>query len=435
MSLAQPKAVWDTKVMPTKLKYSLVSLLICCYVTLFAGQVLSSTDPQNATSSATATVPSTPATTSDTTPPTNPILIRPADGTVTGDNKIEFVWQQSTDPNGNTVTYTLYLNGVATYLGVSSLGNSSGTGYSAVLDGNEVKLRPTIALPDGVYSWYVTATDPSQNTSFSTTWHLTIDTLAPPLTLVDLDIYHLPTITDGSNFDVTGPKDIYFTLHSDPNVSIQITLAPLSTHLPSTLYHLQSTTGASGLAYLYKHLIPGVYSVTIVGVDPSGNTNVLPVFTLTMTQAQISVSIPILPVPGIIIPYTPISLPSLPATIANLETGSYIPYLIPVLLALLILALLIFLWSRRYNFILIDANFHPIGKATIYHSKPTTKTQFTPVLVTKRAPILYELTYSDHGRLYISGLSRYSTLTIKLDHTTYILSLSAKRSLYTIVLG
>ena len=413
-------------------KIIFIGLMIAWFNGLIISPALASTDPINATVSATATVPTTSATTSDDRAPTPPILIRPIDDAITGDNSPEFVWRQSSDPNGNTITYVMYLNGVATYLGISNFGNSSGANYTARIDDNEIKLIPSASLADGSYHWYVTASDPSGNTSQSTIWDFTIDTTPPPLTLVDLDNYHNPVITDGASFDIAGPKDVYFTVLSDPSVEVQIAL----TSPDSQIYLLKSNTDSQGLAYLYHHLTPGTYTVSIVAIDHSLNTTVLPDFTLTITQAQVTVPLPpFIDAPDVVIPYTPITIPSLPATIAKIESRLPLAYLAIIMLAIAVALLLIFLWKRRFNLILLDDEGNAIMDATIYHSIPTKRSPYSPILVTKLTPISYLLSPSNHGRLYIHHLNRYSTLTIRLDYITYIFSMSASRKLYTIVLG
>ena len=118
----------------------------------------------------------------DTTAPTTPILISPQDSSVTDNSSPEFVWRQSTDPNGNTIIYTLYLNNVPTYPNILDSGNTTAPNYTTRLEGNTIHLTPTYALPDGTYSWYVTASDLAGNTSHSATWHFTLDTSIPPLT-------------------------------------------------------------------------------------------------------------------------------------------------------------------------------------------------------------------------------------------------------------
>ena len=407
-------------------------LFILAFSTILLGScrsaVKASTDPQDATISATATVP-TLSDTSDRTPPTTPILVRPEDGTITGNNQPDFVWKSSTDTGSNTIIYTLYLNGIATYLGISNLGNSSGNGYSARIDGIETKLTVNIPLPDGNYNWYVTATDPSGNTGTSASWNLTIDTVAPSLTVVDLDNYHNPTIAEGSNFDIDGPKDIHFTVQSDPYATVQMTLFPSSEPCDSEcseLLRLSATSNSSGFSYLNQHLIPGVYTITILAIDQAGNITVLPSFTITIHQATLIIKVPGITEPIINIPYTPIAqLPaSLPATVSIIASRGTLLYPLILLLALILIVLLIILWKRKYNLILLNDQGIPLENTIIYHSIPKSKD-----------PISYKLAHNDHGRLFIPHLTRYSTLTIRTDTRTYILSISVSSKLYTIILG
>ena len=279
-------------------------LISVSYFLSSATLCVATTDPIPATSSATATVPATTPTTSDVTAPSVPILINPIDGTITDNSSPEFVWRQSMDPNGNTVFYTLYLNEVATYLNISSLGNSVGINYSTRLENNIIYLTPIYALADGSYSWYVTASDLAGNTSHSATWHITLQS--------------------------------YFALY------------------PATISRISS---------------------------------------------------PLL----------------------NLSSLLY------VLLSLAIPILLIFLWRRRYNLILLDSRFRPIHPATIYHSR--SQHSRSEGLPHSGSVIFHPSSYKS----YIPHLSRYSTLTIRIQGnvacTTYILSICAKQRVYTIVLG
>jgi hypothetical protein len=413
------------------------------------------TNPIIATTSATATVESTTPTTLDTTAPSNPILISPPDGTVTSDNRLEFIWRSSLDNNSNTIIYTLYLNGVATYLGISNLGNSTGNGYAARIDGSIITLRPTTSLLDGSYDWYVTSSDLSGNTSYSTTWNFLIDTTPPRIAITDIDIYHNLTLDSDHpedftdlNFDMAGPKTIYFTIYSEPWSTVTLQFFGSDNQLVSqTSWPVNET----GVIYPYLHLDVGVYTLSISSFDHGGNTTALPDFTLTISPAQISLPLPALPgispFPTITIPYTPYSLPSLPATIAKIETKLSLTFIAYLLLAIIGFILLILLWQRKYNIIFLSPNGQPIRSATLYHSIPsgsytpgvkrvhTPGVLPSPIFVTKRQPNLFTLSPSDHGRLYIPHLNRYSTFTVRLDDTTYIFSLSTKRSLYTVVLG
>jgi hypothetical protein len=233
----------------------------------------------------------------DTTAPTIPILILPLDHSTLDNSSPEFVWRESTDPNGNTVIYTLYLDGVPTYQNISNLGNSTTPNYTTRLEGDTLRLTPTYALPDGAYSWYVVASDPSLNTSRSATWRFTLDISLPPLT----------------------------------------------------------------------------------------------------------------------------------ATISNLRSTTYnLSSLIYLLLAICILLLLAFLAVAPTSFSWLAA---PHSHATIYHSLP-----YTPGVKGSHTPGVLSIIHNSSYKLYIPHLSRYSTLTIRTDHTVTVLSISVKQKVYTIVI-
>ena len=403
--------------------------------------VFAFTNPLVATTSATATVPTTTPTTSDTTAPSNPILIKPENGTITGDNRPEFVWRRSTDNNSNSLTYTLYLNGVATYLGISNIGNSSNHGYTARIDGNEIRLHPTSSLLDGPYDWFVTASDLASNTSSSTTWNFKIDTVQPHLFITDIDIYHdlsidsaHPENFDGPTFDIAGPKAVYFTIYSESWSTV--TLQFLSNDR-AMIHQSAWPVSGSGVIYPYQHLDIGRYLLLVSAFDQGGNTTTLNEIPLNILQAQISFPLPA--IPGLptsySLPYTPYTVPSLTASIANIKTRLSPSLLVSLSLAVLLFILLILFWKKRFNLIILTPNGQPLSTAKIYHSLPTYRTHTSPIFLTHKEPILYTLKNQDHGRLYIPHLTRYSTFTILLGTTTYIFSLSVKRSLYTIILG
>ena len=275
----------------------LLAIVFIALGVLFPVKAYATTNPNLATSVTSATVPAL-AEAPDTTTPTIPILIAPPDGTFTDNSSPTFVWRQSTDKGGNTVFYTLYLNDVATYSNIGSLGNTITSSYTTRLGRDTIHLTPTSALPDSSYMWYITASDLSGNTSRSATWHFTLDT----------------------------------------------------------------------------------------------------------------------------------SIPAYTATISQIPTTRYyLPILLATLLALALLILLIILWRKKYNLILLNPQFRPISHATIYHSVPNLRST------------IHDLRSIHHGRLYIPHLGRYSTLTIRIQGnvlcTTYILSICGRSRLYTIVLG
>lgn len=421
-------------------KYIFRTFCVLILFSLSITAVHASMDPISATTSATAKVPDTVASSGDTTAPTPPILISPVDGTFTGDNRPEFIWDRSFDPNGNTVIYTLYLNGVATYLGISNVGNSAGPNYTARIDNNQVILKLTNSLLDGSYNWYVTASDPSGNTSNSTTWNLTIDTQAPIISITDIDTHHSlnldsdhPERFEGLNFDIAGPKDIYFTVSTEPWSTLTLQFYNESAELV-----LQSSwpVGSIGTVLPYAHLGLGRYTLHVSSYDRGSNTTALPPFTLTIITSQISVTIPGIPrqYTTFTIPLSPSLPPNLPATVSQIATRAGYATLVYTLLAVGILWLLIAIWKRKPNILFLDSKGNPHKYLVVYHSLPNRLLPHTLIYATTKAPVSYVTTSKDHGKLYIKHLGRYSTLTVRIDNATHILSLSVNAKFYTIKL-
>ena len=407
-------------------------MFVICLLVLGRSPVLAYDLNQTGDAHTTATVPQTTSTTSDTTAPSNPILVSPGDGSLTRDNRSEFVWRLSADDNSNHLTYTLYLNGVATYLGIDGSSNSTGEGYTARLDGAELRLDPTISLSDGDYDWYVSASDNAGNTSSSATWHLTIDSTPPTISLTDLGTYHdlvlnsdNPTPFAYLSFDLIGPGTVDFKLTTEPRATITLQFFSLDNQLLSESFWPSDSTGS---AYPHPVLSVGQYLVSISAFDQAGNTTILPDFRLNLSQATIVITIPLppgsSPLPVVTIPYTPITLGSLPATISKVTTSSSLPTLLSILLAITILLLIIIVWKRRSNLLLLTPTGHPIVSGTLYHSLPNIS-----------APRSYSLATAPRGRLYIPRLMRYSTLTLRQGHNLYLFSLCTTSTRYTIVLG
>ena len=93
----------------------------------------------------------------DTTAPATPVLVSPADGTLTDDSTPTLTWQ----PSSGAASYLLDWNGV-------------------VMDVGNISAYTTPLLADGVYTWTVAAYDVVNNTSsYATTWNFTVDTTAP----------------------------------------------------------------------------------------------------------------------------------------------------------------------------------------------------------------------------------------------------------------
>lgn len=411
-------------------------------LTLFATNVLTppktyaATDPINATVSATARVPSATPTTSDTTAPSAVFLISPHDGATTNQSHPELVWKTTFDSNSNSVSYTVYLNGVATYLGVSNTGNSQQNNYISHIGDGNIYLTPTIDLPQGNYDWYVRATDGSNNSSYSTTWRFTIDQTPPPLTVINIDDQYLnPTITEGAIFDLAGPQEVKVIFATEAYATVSITTTKSNDQIIS--YSLPTTN--SGLATLLVELPLGQNSFVVTSFDSAGLTTTLPTFVLNLRNS---------PYPGIIDPGSlpivrtlgniPNNLISLPATISQIKDENMIALLPYILIAVSILLLLIFIWQRRCNILIIDhSTSKPYRSLILYHSRPTHSAKLgdlaSRVFVTSRTPIMYEL--GNTGLAYIRNLARYSSLTIRTpDGLTHILSICNSQKKYYVKL-
>lgn len=414
---------------------------LICLVFLFINflctfSVHASTDPTSATVSATARVPSATPTTGDTTAPLAVVLVAPPDGQTTNNSRPEFSWKKTTDPNSNYLYYTLYLNGHATYLGISNTGNSQQYNYISHQNDGVLYLNPTLDLSPGTYTWYVKATDGSGNSSYSTTWSFVIDQSPPPLVVVNIDDqYSYPTIIEGATFELTHDNKVSLVFATESYATVSLTI--ITSTNTSSAYSLPTTQ--SGLATLSLPLTLGTYQVIATSFDQAGLTTTLPSFYLIVTSPLTGLTIPkeLLPIPDSILRFPP-SLPSLPATVSQISSDNQIAIYVLILLALIAFGLLMLIWNRRPNILIIDKTTgRPYRSLILYHSRPTDSarlsTSLKRIYVTSHDPILYEL--GNNGQAYVHHLGRYSSLTLRTpDGATHVLSLSRSQKKYFIAL-
>lgn len=397
--------------------------------------VQASTDPIAATISATARVPSSTPTTTDTTAPPPVILVSPPDNTITHEQRPQFVWKQTFDSNSNTVYYTLKLGGVATFFGISNTGNSQQSNYVSYLQDGQIYLTPTFDLAEGSYHWSVDASDASNNTSHSATWTLSIDNTAPTLILTQIDdLYPYPTLMEDTSFDLPGPQLVSLHYLTEPWATVSLTLTYPNGSSPTFL----SATDHTGVASFNLDLPLGFTSVITTSIDHAGHTTTLPRYYLNLTSRTFAgLTLPRLPQPPSLTPLTSFNLASLPATITQITYSSNIILTIIILLAICISILLIIIWYRRYNILILDSRTQqPYRSLILYHSRPTHRTRLgrspTTLLVTRHQPLLYSL---PKGKGYIPRLNHYSSLTVRTpDGNTHIFSLSSAQRTYTITL-
>lgn len=398
------------------------TLIFTVYTILFASpvQVLADTDPQLSDSPVTASIPlATPTPTNvpttDTTAPYIPILVSPTDGTYTSDNTPTLSWLKTSDPNSNYVVYTIYLNGVATYLGVSNNGNSAGTGYTAMIVDGQLRLTPNSSLNDGLYSWKVVAQDASNNQSSSTNWSFVVDTVQPFITISNLGPYQNPTILENSNFEIQGPDTVAVSFHSEPYTAIQLTILKTDGQVYATL---TGTTDGSGNLTLSPYLNLGFYRVQVSATDPGNLTTLLPLFSLTL-QKEVVIPSPTATITPTAPPTSrlPAPLTDLPATVSQVTSRYGISLIATSLLALASIILLALLKKRR-NLLLTDVNGVPLANAHITYNNQT-----------------YTLTPRDHGYLYLPGLQAPRQLTITYGSQSLSLCIARSAKSYKLVIG
>jgi PKD domain len=146
--------------------------------------------------------------------PSTPNLVSPADNATTSDATPAFDWSDSTDPAGSndTITYTIQVDDSGCSFASPEI-NESGLSSSG--------FTPAADLADGIYCWRVRATDSDgENSAFSATRTLTIDTNDPPTANAGADVSGNEGSTIALNGSGSDPDD-------DP-ITFKWTYAPVS---------------------------------------------------------------------------------------------------------------------------------------------------------------------------------------------------------------
>ncbi|TXH01681.1 MAG: hypothetical protein E6R05_05385 [Candidatus Moraniibacteriota bacterium] len=407
-------------------KLFFILLLSSFYSLLATPTIHASTDPQNATVSATATIESAGASpnTQDSLAPPPVILVSPHDGATTNQSRPEFVWIQTFDQNSNFSYDDVYLNGIATYLGISNTGNSQHSNYISHLGDGRVYLTPTLDLPEGKYDWHVVALDASNNQSISTHWHLTIDKTPPHLALTDINnLYHYPQISEDTSFDLP-TEEAVLTFLTEPyaTVTLQQTLPD------QTTLSYASPTNSTGVALIKARLPIGTSKFLASSFDSAGYTSALPRFILTYQASAFGFNQVITSLPKLsMLSQTPSFIPSLPATNFQISVYSQYSLYLWILLSILGMILLIIIWNRHNNLVIYHNNPNHVYRSILVYHYPFSNTQ------TSRQPSIYSL---KRGTAYVPALTQFSTLVINTkDHGTYSLCLLHKRNHYRVTLS
>jgi len=367
-----------------------------------------------------ASVPSASSPPIDNQSPSTPILLRPFDGTETADDRPEFAWLQSTDPDGNTLYYDLYLDNSPLYLGISNLGNSATSLYYAYLEGQEIRLKPTVGLSEGSHDWHIRAYDSGNAITNSTTWHFRLDTTPPYILLTTLDNYQnlgfdsrLPdSPPPDTTLEIIGPRNISLFLETEPYTLLQLSFFTPDNELYTSL---NVNKQSSPFHELHPWLTVGTYTVTITATDAAGLTTTLPPFTLVVVPPSFTLP-PLPPLTSAPLTLTLSPPQALPAPITTISQ-SISPWLsititISLLLAIITILLIIYLKYHRPNLLLLNQRHQPLATATLYHSLPG------------NLATVHHLNSTHHGRVYVPHLTHRSSLTLRPPQTLLVFSLT-----------
>ncbi len=109
-------------------------------------------------------------------PPTAPLPLLPAEGSVVGERRPTLVVENATSPDGLSLTYTFELEAVAADGSVTPVDRAEGVAEAP----QTTAFAPSVDLTDGSYQWRARASDPHQNGPWSSTSRFSVLVDPPP---------------------------------------------------------------------------------------------------------------------------------------------------------------------------------------------------------------------------------------------------------------
>lgn len=272
----------------------------------------------------------------DIVPPSTPILIAPANGSVLNDDTPTFVWQASTD-NVAMGSYTLTVDGSVLFSSIP-LTSTSNSQYTLVYNSGDstYSLTPADGLANGLHTWKITAYDTSNNSTDSVTWSFTIDTQAPVFVVtqvgdqeVSISSQDVSTIPDDpielddNEPEIAGtgevgatvvmtvtipdePDETYeFTIDSDGEWSVQLGVLPRG----ETMYLSFTITDSAGNVSVLND-IPFLIKEIIIIIPPQPSPTPTPVASPTLPPSPLPPGATPLPTPSALPTATPLPTPT-----------------------------------------------------------------------------------------------------------------------------
>ncbi len=359
----------------------------------FSAKAKALTKTTSTTETISAEVPST-STPTDTTPPLPPILISPPNDTYTNNPLIHFIWKQTTDPNSNTVFYTLNLLNskfqlLNSFSNLPSTANLIKTNFHTLAQPDIFHLILDQPLSEGSYTWSVTASDANNNQASSAQFHFTLDLTPPPLILTTIDDHSNLNFSSSSsplslNLDPSLNTQHTLTFQTEPNALVTLTFTNPQTNQTSTLSsRCPSSPNPCFLNFNFPKNLTTNHQLllTATAIDLATNTTTLPPITLFLKPKTQNLTS---------------KIHYLPATLAQIQPSRQnLALLFIFLLAISLILLLIYQRKRRWNLLITIILPPPTIQdptSNIYDLPPNTN---NPTSTTQHLkPNIYDLTPS-----------------------------------------
>ncbi|QQG38601.1 MAG: hypothetical protein HYS32_03265 [Candidatus Woesearchaeota archaeon] len=185
--------------------------------------------------------------TSANSPPNAPNLTDPSNNTATTLRFINFTWNNSQDPNGDSLTYNIVVDDDINF-------GSTAINVSAIVqeaDGNTSYNSTTELDVDKQYYWKVRANDSQAYGSFSEIFTFNITSVTTITLTTDLVAFGNLTIDENNNTEDNSP--LPFTIRNDGNVRLNITIYATdlftSSTNPTSKYQFKINESTEGVCW------------------------------------------------------------------------------------------------------------------------------------------------------------------------------------------